>query len=114
MPDETAKLAEAIQGADLAIYVGGISPRLEGEEGDAGKEKLDGFKGGDRTSIALPEIQTAVMKQVKTAGIPLVFVVMSGSALGFEWEAEHADAIVRPGMEVRRQERPLQKFVRRL
>ena len=94
LPDETAKLAEAIQGADLAIYVGGISPRLEGEEGDAGKEKLDGFKGGDRTSIALPEIQTAVMKQVKTAGIPLVFVVMSGSALGFEWEAEHADAIV--------------------
>ena len=34
------------------------------------------------------------MKQVKALGKPLVFVCMSGSAIGFEWEAEHADAIL--------------------
>ena len=76
------------------IYVGGISPRLEGEEGDAGREKLDGFLGGDRTGIMLPKVQTQVMQVVKQIGIPLVFVSMSGSAMAFPWEAENADAIL--------------------
>lgn len=88
------EIAKAIEGADLVIYVGGISPRLEGEEGDAGREKLDGFLGGDRTSIMLPKVQTQVMRQVKQAGLPLVFVSMSGSAVAFPWEAENADAIL--------------------
>lgn len=88
------EIAKAIEGADLVIYVGGISPRLEGEEGDAGREKLDGFLGGDRTSIMLPRVQTQVMRQVKQAGLPLVFVSMSGSAVAFPWEAENADAIL--------------------
>jgi beta-glucosidase len=40
----------------VIIYVGGISATLEGEDGDAGKEKIEGFLGGDRTIIALPKI----------------------------------------------------------
>lgn len=88
------QIDNAIKGADLVIYVGGISPRLEGEEGDAGREKLEGFLGGDRTSILLPKIQTQVMRQVRQAGIPLVFVCMSGSAVAFPREAESADAIL--------------------
>lgn len=87
-------IARATEGVDLVIFVGGISPRLEGEEGDAGREKLEGFAGGDRTSILLPEVQTRIMRQVKRAGLPLVFVSMSGSALAFPWEAKHADAIL--------------------
>lgn len=87
-------IARAVEGVDLVIFVGGISPRLEGEEGDAGREKLEGFAGGDRTSILLPEVQTRIMQQVKRAGLPLIFVSMSGSALAFPWEAEHADAIL--------------------
>ena len=88
------EIRKAVEGADLVIYVGGISPRLEGGEGDAGREKLDGFCGGDRTGIMLPEVQTQVMRLVKQAGIPLVFVSMSGSAVAFPWEAENADAIL--------------------
>lgn len=88
------EIRKAVEGADLVIYVGGISPRLEGEEGDAGREKLDGFLGGDRTSIMLPKVQTQVMQLVKQAGLPLVFVSMSGSAVAFPWEAENADAIL--------------------
>lgn len=80
--------------ADAIIYVGGISPQLEGEEGDAGKEQTEGFNGGDRTTIALPNIQTKMMKALKTTGKPLVFVNMSGSAIGMEWEAENVDAIL--------------------
>ena len=88
------EIRKAVEGADLVIYVGGISPRLEGEEGDAGREKLDGFLGGDRTGIMLPKVQTQVMQVVKQIGIPLVFVSMSGSAVAFPWEAENADAIL--------------------
>ncbi|AHW60590.1 beta-glucosidase [Draconibacterium orientale] len=92
--DMEAEALASIKNADLVIFVGGISPRLEGEEGDAGKDGLDGFIGGDRTNIALPAIQTEMMKKVKAAGKPLVFVCMSGSAIGFEWEAQNADAII--------------------
>lgn len=88
------EIRRSVAGADVAICIGGISPRLEGEEGDAGREKLEGFLGGDRTSIRLPQIQTHVMQLVREAGVPLVFVSMSGSAVAFPWEAEHADAVV--------------------
>ena len=92
--DAPEAVQQAVEGADLVIFVGGISPRLEGEEGDAGKDAPEGFFGGDRTTIRLPEAQTAVMKQIREAGIPLVFVCMSGSAVAFPWEAAHADAIL--------------------
>lgn len=92
-PDKETIL-KAVEGADIAIYVGGISPRLEGEEGDAGKEAVEGFYGGDRTSIMLPAVQTETMKILKEQGIPLIFSNMSGSAVAFPWEAEHADAIL--------------------
>ena len=91
---DDSTIIKAIEKADIVIYAGGISPRLEGEEGDAGKEMLTGFSGGDRTSIMLPEVQTEVMKLVKKAGKPLIFISMSGSAIAFPWEAEHADAII--------------------
>lgn len=91
--DIQSALAE-LKNVDAVIYVGGISPRLEGEDGDAGTGNPEGFHGGDRTSIALPAVQTEFMKQVKAQGKPLIFVCMSGSAIGFDWEAVHADAIV--------------------
>ncbi len=84
----TKKVAQA----DIVIYVGGISPRLEGEEGEAGG--VEGFHKGDRTSIVLPKVQTDMMKAIKKAGKKLVFINMSGSAMGMEWEAKNADAII--------------------
>lgn len=93
-PDEVQDALSAVKSADLVIFVGGISPRLEGESGDAGNDNPDGFYGGDRTNISLPKVQTELMKQIKIMGVPLVFVCMSGSAVGFEWEAENADAII--------------------
>ena len=91
---ETDKWMNALSGAEVIVFVGGISPSLEGEEGDAGKEKLEGFTGGDRTTINLPKIQTELMKQLKQLGKPLVFINMSGSAMGMLWESQHADAII--------------------
>lgn len=101
--DYTRALADSLQpnkwintlsGVDAIVFIGGISPSLEGEEGDAGKEKLAGFLGGDRTTINLPKVQTELMKQLKQLDKPLVFVNMSGSAMGMLWESQHTDAII--------------------
>lgn len=84
-------LAKSVRSADAIIYVGGISPQLEGEEM---KVNEPGFDGGDRTSILLPKVQTETMKALKTTGKPVIFVMMTGSAIAAPWEAENVPAIV--------------------
>ena len=84
-------IAARVKDADVIVFVGGISAKLEGE---AMPVTIDGFKGGDRTHINLPPIQTEMMKALKATGKPLVFVNMSGGAMGFEWEAANANAII--------------------
>ncbi len=84
-------LAKRLANVDAIIYVGGISPQLEGEEMTV---NYPGFKGGDRTSILLPSVQTEAMKALQATGKPLVFVMMTGSAIAIPWEAENVPAIV--------------------
>lgn len=83
-----------IKDVDLILFVGGISARLEGEAGDAGNDMVEGFAGGDRSSIHLPSVQTDLMRELRKSGKPLIFVNMSGSAMAFNWEAESADAVI--------------------
>ena len=90
-PEDFSKLIDSIKNADVIIYVGGISPRLEGEEM---KVQVPGFSGGDRTSIALPTVQTEFLKALKETGKPIVFVMMTGSALAIPWEEENIPAIM--------------------
>ena len=84
-------LIDSVKDADAIIYVGGISPQLEGEEMRVNKA---GFSGGDRTSIALPAVQTQLLKVLQSTGKPVVFVMMTGSAIAIPWEAEHIPAIL--------------------
>jgi beta-glucosidase len=77
--------------ADAFIFAGGISPQLEGEEM---KVSDPGFRGGDRTSILLPAVQTDLMKALQATGKPVVFVMMTGSAIATPWESENIPAIV--------------------
>lgn len=84
-------IASRVKDADVIIFAGGISAKLEGEEM---KVEIEGFHGGDRTNIALPKVQTELLKALKATGKPIVFVNMSGSAIGFEWEAANIPAIV--------------------
>jgi beta-glucosidase len=86
-----AALANRLKDADAIVFVGGISPQLEGEEM---RVDYPGFNGGDRTSILLPAVQTELMKALKSTGKPLVFVMMTGSAIAIPWEAENVPAIV--------------------
>jgi beta-glucosidase len=87
-------VVEKVKSADVIVFVGGINSLLEGEEGDAGKEEVEGFYKGDRISITLPKIQTELMKSLKAIGKPVVFVNMSGSAMAINWEADNVDAII--------------------
>ena len=84
-------LVAQASGADVVIFVGGISSKLEGEEM---KVDLPGFRGGDRTDIELPEAQRRVIAALHEAGHRIVFVNCSGSAMAMTPETHHADAIV--------------------
>ena len=84
-------LVNRIKDADAIVYVGGISPQLEGEEM---RVDYPGFNGGDRTSILLPAVQTELMKALKTTGKPIVFVMMTGSAIATPWESDNIPAII--------------------
>jgi beta-glucosidase len=89
--DSLRQMVERAKGADVAIFIGGINSKLEGEESSV---HIEGFSGGDRTSITLPAVQTRVMKELKAAGVPVVFVLMTGSAQAIPWEADNVPAIV--------------------
>jgi beta-glucosidase len=80
-----------VKDADLIVYLGGISPRIEGEEMPV---EAPGFFRGDRTSIRLPQIQTDLLKALKSTGKPIVFVMMTGSAIATPWESENINAIL--------------------
>jgi beta-glucosidase len=83
--------ATAAQHADVVVAVVGINSKLEGEEM---KVDVPGFKGGDRTSLNLPEEEAALLGGLKGSGKPLVVVLMNGSALAVNWANDHANAIL--------------------
>ena len=89
--DYEKEAIEAAKQSDAVIMVGGLSPRLEGEEM---KVKVKGFKGGDRLSIDLPELQENLLKTIYGLGKPVVLVLMNGSALAVNWANENIPAIV--------------------
>jgi beta-glucosidase len=89
--DPTGKAVRAAQQADAVVAVVGITSQLEGEEM---KVDVEGFKGGDRTSLDLPRPEEDLLKALQATGKPLVVVLMNGSALSVNWANEHANAIV--------------------
>jgi beta-glucosidase len=85
--------------ADVVVMVMGINPSVEGEEMDV---RVEGFRGGDRTDIALPRPQEELLREVHALGKPVVLVLLGGSALAVNWADEHIGAIVKawyPGQE---------------
>ena len=97
-----AQLDEAVaqaKEADIVVAFVGLSPQLEGEEMPI---KIDGFDGGDRTSIDLPAPQQKLLEAVAATGKPLIVVLQSGSAIALNWANEHAAAVLEawyPGVE---------------
>ena len=94
---EALKIAKS---ADVIIFVGGINSHLEGEE--MKNVKYPGFKGGDRVTIELPEVQIELLKKLKALKKPLIYVNCSGSAMAMPWVADNVSAIIQawyPGEE---------------
>jgi beta-glucosidase len=79
--------------ADVVIFVGGITARLEGEE--MGRDNaFGGFEGGDRTTIELPSVQSDLIQALAVTGKPVILVNCSGSPMAMPWEAGHLPAIL--------------------
>ena len=85
------KALAAAKSSDCVVAVVGITSELEGEEMDV---HVEGFNGGDRTSIALPKPEEELLEKLKATGKPLVVVLTNGSALGLDWARQNASAIV--------------------
>lgn len=81
LESDAVKLARE---SDLSIVVLGLSQRLEGE-------------GGDREDIALPKVQTDLLKAIHATGKPVIVVLNAGSALAVNWAKEHVDALLSVG-----------------
>jgi beta-glucosidase len=91
--DEVAEAVAAAGAADAVVVVLGLSKHLEGEEMPI---RIEGFSGGDRTSLDLPKVQQTLLEQVVEAakGKPVVLVLLNGSALAVNWADQHVGAIV--------------------
>ncbi len=94
IPDQVDDFTEALEAArrsEVILFVGGISPRLEGEELQV---NVPGFKGGDKTNLDLPAVQVRLLKELRQLDKPIVLLLMNGSALAINWAEEQLDAIL--------------------
>lgn len=90
---------EAAGDCDIVVFAGGIAPCLEGEEMPV---SAPGFKGGDRTSIELPDVQRRLVKALRDAGKKIIFINFSGSAVALAPESDNCNALLQawyPGQE---------------
>jgi beta-glucosidase len=93
-PPADALLNEAVAAArdsDTIIAFVGLSPDLEGE---ALRLHLDGFAGGDRTSLDLPAAQLRLLSRLRELHKPMVVVLTSGSALALDAGKTGASALL--------------------
>lgn len=88
---DIAKILKMTEGIDVIVFAGGISASLEREDANV---YAPGFRGGDRISIELPQIQRDVISALKKAGKKVILVNFSGSAMGLVPENQFCDAIL--------------------
>jgi len=86
-----ADAVAAAKQADAIVMFLGLTARLEGEEMSV---TLDGFRGGDRTSIELPGAQQRLLERIVAVGKPTVLVLLNGSALAVNRAQTNVPAIV--------------------
>jgi len=77
--------------ADVVLAFVGLNAHLEGEEM---KVDAKGFLGGDRTDLALPDVQHQLLEAVAKTGKPMVVVLLNGSALAVNWASQNARALL--------------------
>ena len=90
-PGEANGYADVASKADVIVAVLGLAGELEGEEMPI---HIEGFSGGDRTSLDLPRAQEQLLEKLVASGKPVVLVLMNGSALAVNWADQHVPAIL--------------------
>jgi beta-glucosidase len=88
------KAVAATKEADVTVLVLGLSQRLEGEEMPI---KIEGFSGGDRTSLNLPAVQEQLLDALTSTGKPVIVVLANGGALSVNNAQKKASAIILAG-----------------
>lgn len=90
-----AEAVEIAKNADVIVFVGGLSQALEGEEGQQEGLPPGLVSRGDRVKISLPDIQEALLQKLyEETGVPIVLVLLNGSAVAINWAHDHAHAIL--------------------
>jgi len=89
--DLDGELQAAVAKADVVVAALGLTSDIEGEEMPI---SIDGFSGGDRTSIELPSDQRRLLEAARALGKPVIVVLMNGGALGLGWAKDNAAAIL--------------------
>jgi beta-glucosidase len=84
-------LAAGVADSDVVVAVVGLTSDLEGEEMPV---QVDGFSGGDKTTLDLPADQRRLLEKAQAVGKPLIVVLMNGSAVNLAWAKDNAAAIV--------------------
>jgi beta-glucosidase len=77
--------------SDVIVAFLGLSPEIEGEEMPV---HVQGFEGGDRTTIELPAVQQQLVAALSGTGKPLILVLMNGSALALQDAGQKASAVL--------------------
>ena len=91
-PENYDDVVDQVKDSEVIIYVGGLNPNLEGEEMRG--VRYDGFSGGDRTTIELPDVQSRMLAALRSTGKPVVFVLTAGSTIGLEKDEPNYDALL--------------------
>ncbi len=82
---------DAARGAEVIVFVGGLTGDVEGEEMEV---SFPGFAGGDRTDLRLPKTQQHLLEALRATGKPIVMVLTAGSALAIDWAQKNLPAIL--------------------
>jgi beta-glucosidase len=86
----TAEALAAAEQADTIIMVMGMSASdLANREPEASEKE-----GSNKTGFALPAAQSDLIREIAKTGKPIVLVLMNGSSLSINWEAENLPAIL--------------------
>ena len=84
------RAAQIAQEADAVVLCLGLSPRIEGEEGDA----FNADASGDKLSLKLPGVQEELLELLSHTGKPLIVVNFSGSPVDLRWVDQLSNAVI--------------------
>ncbi len=84
------RAVQIAQDADVVVLCLGLSPRVEGEEGDA----FNADASGDKLSLKLPGVQEELLELLVNMKKPLIVVNFSGSPVDLRLVDQLANAII--------------------